>query len=83
MRYVISIFCLGFIFLLTSTCIAEKFPFREQYPEITILELSELKSGYDSGIFLVIDIRSRSEFDVIHIKNAINLPYADSRCTQK
>ena len=83
MRYFISTICLGFIFIFTSTCTAGNFPYRGKYPEINILELTDLKSAYDSGNFIIIDVRSKTEFEAIQIKNAINLPYADAKFTHK
>jgi rhodanese-related sulfurtransferase len=67
--------CFGIIFLFTSTCYADKFPYREKYPEVEVIELTTLKSGYDKEEYILIDLRSKSEFDAIHIDGAINLPY--------
>ena len=83
MRHLIFTACFGFIFFMTSSCIAANFPYRDIYPEIKIIELTDLKSGYDSENFIIIDVRSKAEFKAIHIKKAINLPYADARFTQK
>lgn len=83
MRLLIFATCFGVILFLTSTCIAEDFPYREKYPEVTIIDLNELKSGYDSGNFIIIDVRSKTEFEAIHIKKAINLPYANAKFTDR
>lgn len=83
MRYLFFTICFSFIFFIGSICAAEDFPYREKYPEIRVIELNDLKSGYDSGEFIVIDVRSKTEFDIIHMKKAINLPYADAKFTQK
>ena len=81
MRYLLITTCLCFSFFLTSTCIAKEFPYREKYPEINILELTNLKAAYDSGDFIFVDVRSKTEYDAIHIKTAINIPYANARFT--
>lgn len=81
MRYLNAVFCFGIIFLFSTTCFADKFPYRDEYPELNIIELSELKSGYDFEEFLLIDVRSKTEFETIRIKHAINIPYADARFT--
>ena len=82
MRYLISTSCLGFIFLLTTICIAENFPYRDKYPEIEIIEQADLKSGYDNDDFIIIDVRSKVEFETIHISKAINIPYGHRNFTR-
>lgn len=68
---------LGVIFsLLPAVCHANGFPYRKDYPEVPIIELADLKIGYDSGEFLIVDVRSSLEFDTIQIKNAVHIPLA-------
>jgi rhodanese-related sulfurtransferase len=83
MRYLIFTICFGIIFFITSTCAAGNFPYRGEYSEVNILELTDLKSAYDRGDLIIIDVRSKTEFEAIQIKNAINLPYADATFTRK
>jgi rhodanese-related sulfurtransferase len=61
--------------LVVSVSTAEEFPFRANYSEVGTIELDELKSGYDNGKFIIVDIRSKAEFNTIHIKKALNLPF--------
>lgn len=75
MRNLIVLTCLGIGCLLSTVCTGEELPIRIFYPEIETIEPGELKSGLDSGKFIVVDIRSKTEFETIHIKNAINVPY--------
>jgi len=81
MRYLLFISCFGFIFFLTSTGITGDYPYRAEYPEVTILELTDMKSVYDKGNVILVDVRSKTEFDVIHIKDAINIPFANAKFT--
>lgn len=61
-------------FLLTSTiCVAENLPFRKDYPGVNVVELEDLKSGYDNGSFIIVDVRSDLEYDVIRVKGAYHI----------
>ncbi|GAB4335063.1 MAG: hypothetical protein Kow0089_04600 [Desulfobulbaceae bacterium] len=62
-----------------TTCLALELPYRKDYPDVKVVELADLKEGYDNGSFLVVDVRSTLEYDVIKIKGAyhINLAHAD------
>lgn len=66
------------LFLLTSICQATTFPYRDAFPEIKTIELEDLKAGIDSGEILVVDVRTPTEFNTIHVKDAINLPYSNA-----
>lgn len=71
---------LGIIFSLVSTvCLAEDFPYRKEYPDVPVVELEDLKEGYDSGEFIIVDVRSGLEYDTIHPKKAIHIPMSDAR----
>lgn len=56
------------------TCFAGDFPYRDKYSSIPVIELDTLKSGYDSGAVLLVDVRTSIEFDTIHPKKAHNVP---------
>ena len=62
-----------------SICFAGDFPYRKDYPDVPVVELEELKAGYDDGSFVIVDVRSSIEFDTIHPKGAlhVNLSSAD------
>lgn len=66
-------------FVGVSIAFAEDFPYRKDYPDVLIIELDELKSGYDKDAFIPVDVRSTLEYDVIRIKGAhhISLSQAD------
>ncbi len=68
----LSIFAV-FLTLLSSWCFATDFPYRKDYPNVAIVELADLKAGYDDGIFIIVDVRSALEFDTIHPKGAFHV----------
>jgi rhodanese-related sulfurtransferase len=51
-----------------STAFAAEFPLREKYPDVQPIALEDLNASYDSTI--IVDVRSKEEFDVVHIKKA-------------
>jgi len=52
---------------------AEKeFPYRVRYPDVSIMTTEELGKRYNE--VLVIDVRSKYEFETLHVKGAVNVP---------
>lgn len=81
MRYLQTMISCVFMLILISNGYADEFKLRESYPDVMVLELNELKAGYDNGDFLIVDVRSKAEFETIHIKNAVNIPYGNAKFT--
>lgn len=79
MRYVAFWTVSLLLTLLTLPAVATDFPYREFYPEVNIIELAELKAGYDRQEFAIVDVRSAAEFQAIHVKGAVNLPYSNAQ----
>ncbi len=69
-------------FFIHANCLAENFPYRENYPEVNIIELAALKAGFDSGDYIFVDVHSPAEFNAIQIKNTVNLPYTNAKFTE-
>ncbi len=70
----LKIFIAGMVVSLAgSFCFAEEFPYRKDYPDVPVVELEDLKSGYDDGSFLIVDVRSLIEFETIQPKNALHV----------
>lgn len=61
-----------FILFVVSSLFAAEFPLREKYPDVKPITLEDLNANYDST--LIIDVRSKEEFDVIHVKTAKHVP---------
>lgn len=62
------------IFSLTGSVYAESdLPYRKDYQDVKVVELADLKAGYDAGTFIIVDVRSTLEYDVIRVKNAYHI----------
>lgn len=66
---------LGLMFAAT-TCLGEDFPYRKDYPDVPVIELADLKVGYDDGSILMVDVRSDVEFDTIRPRRAHHISLA-------
>jgi len=71
-------FLFFFLWLLEATSFAEDLPFRKDYPDVKVVELEDLKAGFDNGTFVVVDVRSTLEYDVIRIKGAFHVDLSKS-----
>lgn len=65
----IALFVVAFI---TST--AQDYPLRTKFPTTKFITTADLAAEYGKGI-LIVDVRSDMEFDVIHIKDAVHIPW--------
>lgn len=52
---------------------SEAFPLRASFSAVPVIEMAELEKS--RGTFLPIDVRTPEEFNVIHMGDAINVPY--------
>jgi rhodanese-related sulfurtransferase len=52
----------------------EGYPLRKKYPTLPYITTSDLKAQYDKAY--IVDVRSKIEFNVIHINKAVHLPMA-------
>jgi rhodanese-related sulfurtransferase len=59
-----------------TVCLAEDFPYRKDFPDIPVIELSDLKAGYDDGSIIMLDVRSDIEYETIHAKKAKHISLA-------
>ena len=51
---------------------SDEFPFRWRYPAVAVILTDDLAKRF--GEVLVIDVRSKYEYDTLHIKDAVNVP---------
>jgi len=51
----------------------EGFPGRDKYPDVPYISLNDFHMGYINNQYAVVDVRSNFEFNVIHIKGAVNV----------
>lgn len=72
MRRYIRAWLAGLVILVGNTVAAEDFPFRDRYPDVPVIDTATLAATLDR--YLVIDVRSRYEYDTLHIAGALHLP---------
>jgi rhodanese-related sulfurtransferase len=51
---------------------SEEYPFRVRYPDVSVISTDELAKRFNE--VLVIDVRSKYEFETLHIKDAVSVP---------
>ncbi len=63
----------GVLAAMTAAQLAdEAFPYRKQYLPVDVLSTEELAGRFQQVV--VVDVRSRYEFETLHIKGAVNIP---------
>ena len=62
------------LFIATASANNKGFPGRDEFPDIPVLEIPELKSKLDQVV--VVDARSKYEYDTLRIKGSIHIPVA-------
>lgn len=71
-----NFFALVLLLLLSISAFGQdQFPYRSKYPHLTVISTNELKKEYDQ--VLVIDVRSKFEFDVMRIRDAKHVPMSN------
>jgi len=56
----------------TQLMAAEEFVLRKEYPDVKYITTEDLNQEYDKAI--IVDVRSKIEFDVVHIGKALQIP---------
>lgn len=51
---------------------SDEFPFRSRYPDVAVMTTEELGKRFNE--VLVIDVRSKYEYDTLHVRGAVNVP---------
>jgi len=51
---------------------SEEYPYRVRYPDVTIISTADLAKRLNDVV--VIDVRSKYEYDTLHVKDAVNIP---------
>ena len=73
-KAIILIGLIGSIFVTANAVAATKaeFPHRARFKDVTTVEIGNLKRRLNNVV--VVDVRSKYEFETLHIKGAINIP---------
>lgn len=70
MKRLLGMLFLAFVYPVNAA--NDEYPFRVRYPDVSIMTTEELARRLDA--VLVIDVRSKYEFDTLHIVGAVNIP---------
>lgn len=73
----IALFSLLTLFLISSAgaFAADDFPGRKKYPKVPYIELADLHKTLNDVV--IVDVRSKLEFETLRVKNSINIAVAD------
>ena len=71
-------FFVSFVFMcvILNTAQAEVFPYRKKYPDVPVISTQELYTKSISGECIIVDTRSEIEYNVVHIKNSVLIPFS-------
>ena len=64
------------LILSVSVVFAVDFPYRKDFPNVSYISSQDLKAKYDKNEVTIIDVRSKIEYDVIHINKSLHIPMA-------
>jgi rhodanese-related sulfurtransferase len=59
----------------------EAYPLRAKFPDVKYISTKDLNNGYQK--IVIVDVRSKTEFDVIHINKAFNVQITTSLFTKE
>jgi rhodanese-related sulfurtransferase len=78
-RYLLLILCL----LLPGQILAqdEDFPGRAVYPKVKVYDTETLNKSF--GEVIIVDVRSKYEYDTLHVNTAVNVPLNSNKFSQK
>jgi rhodanese-related sulfurtransferase len=75
--YLLLVSLLSVIGSAQAALAAGEFPHREQFKEVRIVEMDALHKDLDASV--VVDVRSKYEFDTMHIKGAVHIPVSSAK----
>jgi len=67
--------CMAYLFSV-SLVYAVDFPYRKDFPNVSCISSQELKAKYDKNEVIIVDVRSKIEYDAIHIDKSLHIPMA-------
>ncbi len=81
--------CLNSVILIFTTLFvmfntvhaADEFPGRQRYPAVPYITITELNKLFNDVV--IVDVRSKYEFDTLRIKGAINIPLSSKTFVEK
>lgn len=73
--FVVFLSLLGFAH--TAAAADKNFPHRAKYAHVPILDAAQLRKDIDRAV--IVDVRSRYEYNTLHIKNAVHIPLSKEK----
>jgi rhodanese-related sulfurtransferase len=67
--------CVALALAAAATAVAQEYPLRPKYPQTTPISTRQVAQAFDGS--LVVDVRSRFEFEVMHIDGAVHIDLSD------
>ncbi|OGW26935.1 MAG: hypothetical protein A2X59_04805 [Nitrospirae bacterium GWC2_42_7] len=64
------------VLLSVSVVFAEDFPARKDFPNVSYVSSTDLKAKFDKKEAIIIDVRSKIEYDAIHIDKSLHISMA-------
>ena len=74
-KFIVSMLVL---FLSFSVAFAEDFPYRKDFPGVSYISSQDLKAKNDKKETIIIDVRSKIEYDVMHIDKCLHISMAQA-----
>lgn len=71
-RLIVVSFLAWFSSVAQASTPSQEYPYRVRYPDVTIITTVDLAKRLNEVV--VIDVRSKYEFETLHIKGAVNIP---------
>lgn len=70
---------MALMFILCSVAFATgvEFPYRKDYPGVPAIDSEALFKGYETGDIIIVDVRSKIEYEVIHPTGAVHVPISN------
>lgn len=65
-----------------TTGMASNFPHRKDFPTVPPINSEELIKEYEAGNAVIVDVRSKIEYNVIHPKEAVHAPISNVKFTK-
>lgn len=81
MKRLTLLFVMALLLPFAALAQQDDYPGRKTYPSVTVYETEQLNAEFDNVV--VVDVRSKYEFDTLHINNALNIPLNDKRFSKQ
>lgn len=70
---IVSLISVAFLFIVVYSFVSNLN--QEKMANLKSVQVAEWKEDYDTGEYIILDVRTREEFEQSHIENAINIDF--------